>query len=321
MTDSLSARNNMVLFHRDFRRFTGGHLKVWDYFNHVAASNSHEPRIAFTPESKWDETNPWARARDRVIDWQPQAADLLFLAGNDWQCLPAEQGQSFSRPVINLVQHPRHADPNGELYRFLSNRAIRICVSAQVADAIKGTGKVKGPVFVISNGIDLAAIPDVKPHEHRPIQLLLCGLKAPDLARSLGESLANDNVTVNSLGQWIPRPEYLNRLNDAKIAVMLPRKEEGFYLPALEAMACEAIVVCPDCIGNRDFCRDGVNCFRPAYDEHEIAAAIKTAIRQSADETAAMLRNAKRTVSEHSLEQERENFLKILARVDELWEA
>ena len=321
MTDSSSPRKKVVLFHRDFRRFTGGHLKVWDYFNHVAASKSHEARIAFTPESKWDETNPWAQARDRVIDWEPEAADLLFLAGKDWRCLPAEEAQRFSRPVINLVQHPRHADPNSELYRFLPNRAIRICVSAQVADAIKGTGMVKGPVFIISNGIDLTAIPDVKPSGHRPIELLLCGLKAPELARNLGELLADENVNVSSLGQWIPRPEYLNRLNDAKIAVMLPRKEEGFYLPALEAMACGAIVVCPDCVGNRDFCRDGVNCFRPAYEKREVAAAIKTAIHQSADKTAAMLRNAKQTVSEHSLEQERENFLQLLARVDELWEA
>src|SRR3977135_3980913 len=75
----------LVLFHRDFRVFTGGHLKVWDYFNHVASSPTHEPRIAFSPESKWDSTNPWVHSRGYVVDWEPEKADILFLAGIVWK--------------------------------------------------------------------------------------------------------------------------------------------------------------------------------------------------------------------------------------------
>jgi hypothetical protein len=319
MTAASSHRKKNVLFHRDFRRFTGGHLKVWDYFNHVAASKSHEARIAFTPESKWDQTNPWAQSRDRVVEWKPETADLLFLAGKDWQSLPSNKASSFSKPIINLIQHPRHADPNDELYRFLPNHAIRICVSAQVADAIKATRKVNGPVFVNPNGVDLIALPKRKPYDKRPVNLLLCGLKTPELARNLGELLAGENIDVISLGEWIPRAEYLARLNDAKIAVMLPRKEEGFYLPALEAMACGAIVVCPDCVGNRDFCHDALNCFRPAYDADEILAAIYRALSLSPKQTNEMLKQADAMVREHSLERERESFLEILEQVDEIW--
>jgi glycosyltransferase involved in cell wall biosynthesis len=103
------------------------------------------------------------------------------------------------------------------------------------------------------------------------------------------------------------------------MALTLPRPTEGFYLPAIEAMASGAIVVCPDCVGNRDFCHDGVNCFRPAYDEGEIIAAVQRAIRLSAAEAVDMRRQADVTVADHSLERERASFLQVLDRVDELW--
>ena len=43
----------------------------------------------------------------------------------------------------------------------------------------------------------------------------------------------------------------------ARVTVLVPNPKEGFYLPALEAMALGTIVVCPDCVGNRSFCVAG----------------------------------------------------------------
>src|SRR5437764_8009277 len=92
----------LVLFHRDFRRFTGGHLKVWNYFNHVRASDGYEPRIAFTSESIWDETNPWSNSGEYIVEYNPETANVLFLAGSDWKRLPLSAVNEFSKPVINL---------------------------------------------------------------------------------------------------------------------------------------------------------------------------------------------------------------------------
>jgi glycosyltransferase involved in cell wall biosynthesis len=310
----------IVLFHRDFRRFTGGHLKVWNYFNHVRAAKSYEPRIAFTPESKWDETNPWFSSKEFVTEWKPEVADVLFLAGADWNRLPATAANEFAKPIINLIQHPRHADPNNDVYRFLTNRAIRICVSRQTAEAINATGKVNGPVFVIPNGISIHDIPlSVAPGE-RQVEVLISGLKVPELARQIEKRLERDeNIAVAPLLDQLPRTDYVNLLSQARIAVMLPRPAEGFYLPALEAMACGAIVVCPDCIGNRDFCHNDVNCFRPDYGVNEIVAAIYRALALPADEAAKILSQAAQTVREHSLQRERDSFLAILERVDDIW--
>jgi GT2 family glycosyltransferase/glycosyltransferase involved in cell wall biosynthesis len=49
---------------------------------------------------------------------------------------------------------------------------------------------------------------------------------------------------------------------------------EGFALPPLEAMATGAAVVCTDAHGNRDFCRDGVNCLMPEPTPSAVAAAL-----------------------------------------------
>ena len=309
----------LVLFHRDFRRFTGGHLKVWNYFNHVNTSESYRARIAFTPESTWNGTNPWANSKEYVTEWAPETADILFLAGADWKRMPSELLAVNRKPIINLIQHPRHADPEDELYPFLKNRAIRICVSEQVAQAIKATRKVNGPIFVIPNGIALDDIPVKKSANDRPIDVLICGLKAPDLARKVEQRLPGKSFKVRSLLEWIPRTDYLERLNSARIAVTLPRPIEGFYLPAIEAMASGALVVCPDCVGNRDFCHDGVNCFRPAYDEQDIAEAVDRAIALSPQQATEMREQTAATVAKHSLERERTSFFQILDRVDKIW--
>jgi GT2 family glycosyltransferase len=49
---------------------------------------------------------------------------------------------------------------------------------------------------------------------------------------------------------------------------------EGFALPPLEAMAGGAAVVCTDAHGNRDFCRDGVNCLMPEPNPRAVSTAI-----------------------------------------------
>ena len=306
----------VILFHRDFRQFTGGHLKVWNYFNHVAASPAFEPRIAFTAESKWDATNPWNDSQQYVGEWEPEKADLLFLAGTDWRALSEDQRAKPAKPILNLIQHQRHADPNGELRGFLKHRATRICVSDEVAAAIKETGEVNGPVFVIPNGVDFSSIPKAPPMTERPIDILICGLKAPDLARELTAEAAGGNVRVESIIDWVPRPQYLEQLGKSKVTVFLPRPIEGFYLPALEGMACGTLVVCPDCHGNRGFCLDGVNCFRPKYGSQSIAAAMKAAIGQPEEGRTRMLERATATVDEYSLASEREKFLRILTQIE-----
>ncbi|MEN3282322.1 MAG: hypothetical protein V7607_3462 [Solirubrobacteraceae bacterium] len=76
--------------------------------------------------------------------------------------------------------------------------------------------------------------------------------------------------------RYIERPsdDEVNRLfNEATVFVQTSR-HEGFALPPLEAMATGGAVVCTDAHGNRDFCRDGVNCLMPEPTVESVSGAI-----------------------------------------------
>ena len=99
------------------------------------------------------------------------------------------------------------------------------------------------------------------------------------------------------------------------MAVTLPNHEEGFYLPALEAMAAGAIVVCPDCTGNRGFCRDLETAFRPRYALDDVVAACLAAVTQAPGDAATMRAAAAAETRNHGLAAERLAFLRILDAV------
>ena len=311
-----------LLFHRHFDNFTGGHLKVWDYFNHTASSGTHRARVHFTPGSRWDATNPWLARRAEVLPaWQPRQADALFLGGFDWQALPEAERDHWPRPVFNLVQHVRHGDPDHPLTAFLRHRAVRICVSEEVRAAIVATRRVNGPVFVIANGIDPAALPPAPAPADRGVDWLICGLKEPALARAGSQArghgpAAADWGRVETLTRLLPRPEFLAALANARRAILIPSPGEGFYLPALEAMALGSLVICPDCVGNRSFCLPGINMLQPAvFDEAGILASLEEARRLAPAGEAFLLANARDTAQEHSLQRERAAFQTILSEV------
>ena len=306
-------KKNVVLFHRDFQRFSGGHLKVWHYFCHVRESRSHEARVHFTVGSRLDETNPWFKANTpRNAEWNPTDADVLFAAGLDWGAIPI----SNSLPVVNLIQGMLHSVPGDPRYAFLSRRAVRICVSEEVAEAVLATRRANGPVFAIPNAIDHDLFP--KPGSSRDIPLLICGLKNPDLASRLEGCLAEQGLFAVAQTKHLDRGVFLSLVGRAKVAVFLPCRTEGCYLPALEAMAMGTLVVCPDCVGNRTFCRDGDNSFRPDYTLHAIEEATLRACALSETDHDRMVSRGLQQAQSRDLARERRLFLDILEQLPSL---
>ncbi len=312
-------RVRTVLFYRNFKKFHGGHLKVWDYFNHVRASPQHTPRIAFTPQTSWDESNPWAADGALVVeDAGSVHPDIFFLAGRDWEM--AEEHPDFSPdvPVINFLQHVRHADPESSRHGFLRRKAIRICVSEVVADAVRETGLTEGPVLATPNSVDLDRLPAPGERE-QDIDVLIAGLKRPARARKLEARLEAPGRRIVLLRELLPREEYLNHVQRARVTVFLPNDTEGFYLPPLEGMAMGTLVVCPEHDGEHAIYRHGENCFRPAYELDELAVAAEAALALDTERTRAMRAAARKTAEGRSMQVERATFLEILNNVDELW--
>lgn len=314
-TDSLTSRSNQlkkILFYRDYQRFQGGHLKVWHYFQHAVTSETHQPTIHFSANSLFDSTNPWSSCRVELIarEWNPEQADVLFLAGLDWEVVPP----SIAVPVINLIQSLSHADDGNPRKTYLTRPALRICISEEVRQAVVATGLVNGPIVTMPNCIDLPAL-----SSHEVIKtktILIAGMKNPGFAIEIARRLKEDGLEIDLLLSLIPRHEFFDRLKVAQLVILLPNEREGFFLPALEGMAMGCLVVCPDCIGNRSFCHDGINSFRPQYQLDAIVQSAKLAIKLDKEKTQQITANAKQTVEDHALSKERLKFQDILKNFD-----
>ncbi len=278
--------------------------------------------MRFSDESVWNATNPWNHARECVVG-EDAEFDILFLSGTDWRhVIPEDQRPRYSKPVLNLVQHVRHGcerDPLGR-HMLLRHSAIRICVSSEVERAILGTGKVRGPVFTIPDAIDVEEVERLAGTKPRDLDVLVAANKQPQLGAAIAARLRKTRASVHLADTRIPRDELIGLMGAARVSVLVPNPKEGFYLPAIEGMAAGTLVVCPDCIGNRSYCLDGENCFRPPWDEDSIVAAAERAL---GDEPLRdrMTQVAGGTATAHDLRLERRAFLDILDRVDELWAA
>ncbi len=312
-----------VLFHRDFRGFTGGHLKVWHYFNHVRHSPDYVPYAYFSKETIWDESNPWLDLKAQALaSWHAIRPDVLCLAGVDWLVLSEDQRGDCSVPVINLILGMRHAQPEDIRYSFLKNKAIRICISEDVGIALRETHQVNGPLFVIPGSIDAQDFPKPRESSEKDYDLLIVAKKQPELGLELLRRLERSDRRIEILTTHLfSRSDFLSQVNRAKITVFVPTANpyEGFHLPALEGMAMGTLVVCPDCIGNRSFCLPGYNCFRPEFTLEGILKAAEAALQLPPTQMRQMLANATMTVAKHELMNERKAFLNILENVSQIY--
>ncbi len=300
-----------VLFHRDFREYTGGHGKVWNYFNHAGAHPGWRPKIYMTPGSV-RAGNPWLEHGCPLApEWDASSADALFLAGMDWTSYPADDP---ARPVVNLVQHVRHGDPAHPLHAFLSRRAVRICVSQEVAHAILATCQVNGPVRVIPAALDL-------PTARAPLVdregIFIGATKDPVLGGALRDRLLEHGEKVQLVSTPVPRDAFLAGLARSRVAVLLPSPTEGFYLPALEAMALGCATVVPDCVGNRQYLRPGENALVPAHALEPILDAVACLRDRALAEK--LVTGGGETAGHFDLARERLAFHSVLDQLDALW--
>ena len=318
-----------VWFHRPYERLTGGHVKHAHYYEHVARLPGHVRRIVFSGTSGHDQRSLeqaglWpTTGGERAEAWQPKRGDVLFLAGTDWRYHDRAGIADWSLPRINLIQGVRHGQVGSELYGYLDRRAVRICVSDEVARIIGATGRVKGPVFTIPNGTeyrpaDIDAGGSVG-FDERPEGVTVVGYKRTDLAAALSRCLEERQIPHLTLDRFLGRSAFLGLLERTRIAVCMPRPEEGFYLPALEAMAAGCTVVTLDGMGNRGFCRHEHNCFLAAADPKSLAAAVTRAMRLPVSDRQRLHANAGETVRLHSLERERRQFHNLLLDIGEVW--
>lgn len=309
------ASRRTLLIRRNFRGYTGGHGKFRDYVEHVNASAGWRAKVYLVPGSLRGQGNPFDRPDWLVDRWEPQGADALLLGGLDWEALSPMHGQG--QPVINLVQGVRHAEPESTLRSFLGRRAIRVCVSSAVREAIDATGEVRGPVLTIPAAVDTRQLASFATATQR-YEVCIDAVKQVDFGLRLAAALSERGVQVRLLDERLPREEYLAALASAAVVVALPGAVEGFYLPGLETMAMGRVLVQPDCLGSREYLRDGVNALGPPAELMALVSAVVQLLKFP-DRRERLAQAAMATAAEFDIAVERGRVHALLDRIDELW--
>ncbi len=308
----MSVSLKSVSFHRWYHGYTGGHQKVRDYLQHTLAVENFQVNL-------WLENKAKIKAdlfeQIPEVNYQPHynpiGADIVFLAGLDWNAyLPLMQS---SQVKLNLIQHIRHGDPNHPLHAFLQHRAIRLCVSEAVRQAI--LPYANGPCFTIKMGHD---IPVIKANKVRDLYILApkqpqLGHAIADWAKKQGLSFLLDDVAVE-------RESVYQNMASSRISIPLPNKTEGFFLPGIEAMALSDWGIVPDCIASREYSKRGANISVCDLDLSSCCDAIDDAMRKLSRWSGAYYRHrGKKRAQNYSLSKERMKYQQILTNVSQIW--
>lgn len=295
-----------MLFFRRREGFTGGHLKVRDYIAHTAASGLFRPVLHLSgPCDTGVDGSDLFDDAPGLRSASPRPADAYFLAGDDWRCLDEAGINPDGRHVVNLVQGFRHLEPGSFLRACLARPATRICVSSALADAIRPLAN--GPVHVAPTAI---APPAVTMLPGRTTQIFIGGAKDPALAEAVAAALGSA-ATVVLAAAPLRREDFLMRIAQAQVAVLLPLPQEGFFLPPLEAMHLGTAVVTCECLGSRDYCLDQVNSLVIARDAGALAAAARCLLGDEALR-GALVAQGEETAAGRTLAKERAVYLEQL---------
>lgn len=307
-----------ALFLRHIRASRGAHLVFWNCFRWLRASPGWDADVWFTPQTIWNEQNPWFPDRTGVVErWDARDYDALVLGSWDWRHLPQEMRDDPPIPVVQLVLNAHFCDPAHPAFAFMRHPAVRVCCQGSIAQSLLDSRAVNGPCLANRHGSDTEHLPAVRPDSERDADVLICGIKRPDdavrLARRLRWSPSLLGRRIDVLTHWIQRADFLDRISRARTAVFLPNPVEGFHQPPFEAMALGTLVVCPEFDdADMGFYVDRVNCLRCKGDVPSIARAAREAVRLPAGERARLVQAGLEAARGRTIDDERRDFLAVM---------
>lgn len=301
-----------IAFHRQYQGYTGGHQKVCDYIHHTVASELFAPSLYLANGSGVQkQLFNHIQGVEYSPQYHPELADVVFLAGLDWQAY-----QPFFAPQqvkINFIQHVRHGDKNHPLFQFLQHRAIRLCVSEAVKEAIEPYAN--GPCFTIRMGHDIPKISLPKVYD-----LYILATKQPQLGLQLFEWAKSIGLRVIMHDKATDRELVYQAMAESVVVIPLPNKTEGFFLPGIEAMALADWAVVPDCIASREYSLSRANISRCELNKQACQQAIGHALTRANAWTSSISQwHGRRLSASYSLKQERKSYHHILRQLEQIW--
>jgi GT2 family glycosyltransferase/glycosyltransferase involved in cell wall biosynthesis len=274
----------------------GGHRDIFEHLNRLAARGHEVALYTLGEPPAWFELRVPARSFAFYEDLIEALAPLDAIKVATWwnTAAPVWRASVLRGVPVYFVQDIETSYyPHDESVRHAVLDSYRpefhyMTISGWNAERLRELGL---EAQLIPPGIDLDMFrerPDVP--------------RRADVVLALGRSNPLKNLAL-TVAAWralpAPRPElclfgiepalatdpgmrYVESPSDEEVAQLLAQAtvlvqtsvHEGFCLPPLESMATGGAVVCTDAHGNRDFCRDGVNCLMPAAEVGAVRDAL-----------------------------------------------
>ena len=226
-----------------------------------------------------------------------------------------------TRNIIHIIQNTRHANAdfqNGYAVRLLSRPMARIAINDVVKSAIEPHLHPGSVCEVIQLGHRTTYFEGFarEPGLSSPIAVGYTSWKS-DLGDRVADRLASDTrFAFHPVRDFLGWPALREFYREIDVFLCTPNRQEGFYLPGLEAMASECLVATPDVGGNMAYCEFGRNCLPYAFGDLEAAVETLAEISDLPLGAIAVLREEGReTVRRFSMEEERRNFADFLERL------
>jgi len=311
----------------------GGVVKIFDYLEHARSFGYEavvccpDPYDAGSPlfrNPRYRHVSPQNSVKFVGLDrFTVGPTDLCFFS---WPphyetVAPRISRWSHHEQAILIVQNVRHANPrftDGYALRLLPRPMARIMTNEVVLRAVEPYLNPHSLTEVIDLGHDT---PFFRKERSGPLPApLKVGYTTwkskvgDEVAAMLAGDPSYEFRAVREAATW----EELRELYHwADIFLATPLEEEGFYMPALEAMAAGCVVLVPDAGGNMAYCRFGENCLKVALDDAaSYARALRGLKRMPPAEVEALRRGGYAVASRHTLQGEREGFARFLGRLE-----
>lgn len=313
----------------------GGVIKILDYLHHTLDAGFSRA-VAWGPplpgaEAPIRHHAAWVRAhQDQRIEFRllkdlalPRSPWVLFSEPSQHPDIEqATPTGSDPRRTIHLVQNTRHSNPEWHLgfpYLLLHRPITRIHVTHEVAEAIAPVANTHLPSWTIVEGHGweyFRALHD--PEREGPLRVGYTTWKSDLGDRVAAEFVDDDRVAFDALRGPATWADIRDLYHRSDVWLSAPGPEEGFYLPGLEAMAADLVVISALVGGNRAYLEPDGNCLAPPFEDHVAHAdAIRSLLTDPT--LSPRLRTAGRaTLERHTLEREGREFAAVVAELRNL---
>jgi glycosyltransferase involved in cell wall biosynthesis len=323
-----------IIFYTPTFMPAGGVIKIFDYINHALSLGY---AIDVVCPEKVCQTLPLFKMDNfyRLID----NSSVSFLSLNeasiflddivffslpvDFKHIEKKLPSGFSRDrIIHIIQNVRHGNINwlsGYGTKLLPKFMSRIFINDLVKSACQPYLVSAHPSRVINLGHDI----DYFSHKRKNIlnnKKIRVGYTTwkSDLGVKVEEYFDNNsNFEFKSIRTPVDWNALKSLYTNIDIFIASPDPEEGFYLPGLEAMACGALVLCPNVGGNMAYMKFGVNALQVGFENLNSYIEQLEHVATNRCEYIKYIEHGYRTSSRFSLENEAKAFKGFLNNLNE----